>query len=170
VLPVVAIPAGTIPGAGTLRVERWIARWQLIIDGARHHLVFVEDDRALQLCVVGSDLREPIHLLADAIPHGAHFAARMLGLRRLGDLQSTHRLRPGLYPPHPRSRRLSLVLSASDLRRQGASSREIAFALFGSAKVEQDWNDPGDHLRDQVRRAVQRGRALANGGYKRLLA
>ncbi|MES0220022.1 DUF2285 domain-containing protein [Mesorhizobium sp. C280B] len=29
--------------------------------------------------------------------------------------------------------------------------------------------DPGDHLRDSVRRAVRRGRSLMNGGYKRFL-
>ncbi|MGT2466519.1 DNA -binding domain-containing protein [Mesorhizobium atlanticum] len=45
----------------------------------------------------------------------------------------------------------------------------IATALFGHARVQADWNDPGDHLRDRIRRAVRRGQQLMNGEYRRLL-
>ena len=51
----------------------------------------------------------------------------------------------------------------------GASHRNIAIALFGPERVEADWNDPGENLRDRVRRAVKRGRDLMNGGYLKFL-
>ncbi|WP_342586884.1 DUF2285 domain-containing protein [Mesorhizobium sophorae] len=51
----------------------------------------------------------------------------------------------------------------------GASHREIAEALIGKGRVHADWNDPRDHLRDRIRRAVSRGRALMNGGYRDFL-
>ncbi|WP_352578007.1 DUF2285 domain-containing protein [Mesorhizobium sp. M0019] len=38
-------------------------------------------------------------------------------------------------------------------------------ALIGPRRVHADWSDPHDHLRDRIRRAVSRGRALMNGGY-----
>lgn len=61
------------------------------------------------------------------------------------------------------------VLRALDGSIAGASHREIGIVLFGKARVERDWADPGDHLRDIVRRAIKRGRSLMNGGYKRFL-
>jgi hypothetical protein len=62
-----------------------------------------------------------------------------------------------------------LVLRALDGSIAGASHREIGAVLFGKARVERDWADPGDHLRDNVRRAIKRGRSLMNGGYSKFL-
>jgi hypothetical protein len=50
-----------------------------------------------------------------------------------------------------------------------ASYRDIALALFGEARVGADWSDPRKYLFDQVRRAVRRGRALMESGYRRFL-
>ncbi|WP_258599038.1 DUF2285 domain-containing protein [Mesorhizobium sp. AR07] len=60
------------------------------------------------------------------------------------------------------------MLQALDGSLAGAS-QEIAIALFGRRRVEEDWSHPGSHLRDQVRRAVQRGRYLMGGGYRQFL-
>jgi hypothetical protein len=78
-------------------------------------------------------------------------------------------LQPRFFPAQPRHARLRSVLRALDGFSAGASHREIGVALFGKARVERDWTDPGDHLRDIVRRAVKRGRSLTNGGYTRFL-
>ncbi|WP_245463681.1 MULTISPECIES: DUF2285 domain-containing protein [unclassified Mesorhizobium] len=37
---------------------------------------------------------------------------------------------------------------------------------MGEPRVQADWNDPRDHLRDRVRRAIRRGHKLMNGGYR----
>src|SRR4029434_3636488 len=63
------------------------------------------------------------------------------------------------------SRRLLTVLTALDGYLAGLAQREIAEKLFGPSRVRRDWRDPGGHLRDQVRRAIGRGRTLMSGGY-----
>lgn len=63
-----------------------------------------------------------------------------------------------------------MVLQALDGWLAGAPYRDIAVALFGEARVEADWTDPRRHLRDRVRRAVRRGRALMGGGYRTFLS
>ena len=158
-----------MPGAPVFSVEEIHARWVLMRDDECQHLLVANEGCTLQLRVSGASLLQPVHLLCDALLPPRAFAPRMLLLRRLGALQAAGRLRSSLDPPDPRSRRLSLVLAALDLRCAGASDREIAVALFGRERVEADWSDPGEHLRDRVRRAVRRGRALMNGGYRRLL-
>jgi hypothetical protein len=50
----------------------------------------------------------------------------------------------------------------------GATQREVAQALFGAAVVAERWYALGE-LRAQVRRLARRGRALVDGGYRRLL-
>ncbi|MCQ8876375.1 MULTISPECIES: DUF2285 domain-containing protein [unclassified Mesorhizobium] len=46
----------------------------------------------------------------------------------------------------------------------------MAEALIGRGRVYADWTDPGDHLRDRIRRAVNGGHTLMNGGYWDFLA
>src|SRR3546814_20497198 len=61
------------------------------------------------------------------------------------------------------------ALQALDGALAGASHREIATVLFGEAAVAARWS-PDRELRAQVRYLVQRGRALMNDEYRRLLA
>ena len=85
--------------------------------------------------------------------------------------------KPGALGPNPRfhvadsrSRRFSLILQATDGAMAMAPQREIAVALFGRQRVEVDWSDPADHVRDRVRRAIRRGRSLVDRGYLDLLS
>jgi hypothetical protein len=59
------------------------------------------------------------------------------------------------------------TLQALDAVLAGASQREIAVALFGSASVALRWSADGE-LRAQVRRLIRRGEELAANGYRRL--
>lgn len=68
----------------------------------------------------------------------------------------------------PRGQRLAVILTALDGSLNELSQREIASMMIG-ARSDADWRHPGQHLRDRVRRAVKRGRALMNGGYLALL-
>jgi hypothetical protein len=72
-------------------------------------------------------------------------------------------------PPHwtARTARLRDALIALDGHRAGAKPREIAVVICGRERVERDWPDRG--LRLRVHRAVIRGEALCNGGYRELL-
>lgn len=60
-----------------------------------------------------------------------------------------------------------LTLQALDADQAGASLREIANGLFGSKEVACDWH-ADSALRARVRRLVQRGRSLVDGGYREL--
>ncbi|MBB6254948.1 DUF2285 domain-containing protein [Nitrospirillum iridis] len=74
---------------------------------------------------------------------------------------------PPVPAPRPTGRTLesAFMLWALDLATAGASGREVAAALWGSAPV--DWSD--SPMRAQVRRVLATGGRLANGGYRALL-
>ncbi|TAM12899.1 MAG: DUF2285 domain-containing protein [Nevskiaceae bacterium] len=59
------------------------------------------------------------------------------------------------------------TLQALDATLAGASLREVAVGLFGSAAVAAGWYVDGG-LRSRVRRLVRRGRSLMHGDYRRL--
>lgn len=69
--------------------------------------------------------------------------------------------------PSPSAMQALLTLQALDASQAGASLREVAEGLFGSADVASDWH-ADSALRARVRRLVQRGRALMDGGYREL--
>lgn len=69
--------------------------------------------------------------------------------------------------PSPSAMQALLTLQALDASQAGASLREVAEGLFGSADVASDWH-ADSALRARVRRLVQRGRALVDGGYREL--
>ncbi|RTM05690.1 MAG: DUF2285 domain-containing protein [Hyphomicrobiales bacterium] len=138
------------------------------VDGWQH--VLIEDHRrSLRLAVCGSDLLGPVQLKSNALWPPSEIRQRLNRLECLNALRSTGRLPPRFFPVEPRRARLRSVLRALDGSISGASHREIGTALFGKARMERDWTDPGDHLRDIVRRAVRRGHALMTGGYRRFL-
>ena len=137
--------------------------------GRTEHVLFSESACRLQLLVRGASVLARVRLLADAVVGIGDIERRLDLLRRLMDLAATHELRPRLYPSAARASRFRVVLRALDAWLAGASQREIAIAIVGPRRVEADWGDPGDHLRDRIRRAVRRGRTLMERGYLALL-
>lgn len=69
--------------------------------------------------------------------------------------------------PSPSALQALLTLQALDANQAGASLREIAEGLFSSTGVASDWH-ADSALRARVRRLVQRGRTLMDGGYREL--
>lgn len=141
----------------------------LTLDDGSEHVLFTESGRRLQLAIYGGSLLAGDQLLTEALPGPAIAQARLLALRRLTDLSLHRTLRPVLYPPEPRGTRLIGVLRALHGWLAGAAFRDIAVVLFGEPRVDRDWRDPAGNMRDQVRRAVKRGRALMDGGWRQFL-
>ncbi|TGT57804.1 DUF2285 domain-containing protein [Mesorhizobium sp. M00.F.Ca.ET.170.01.1.1] len=139
------------------------------MENGQENILFTDGFRHLQLAASGATLLQPVRLTANVLWPSAEIKQRLGGLECLNALRMTGRLPPRFFPPEPRRARLQRVLRALDGSIAGASHREIAAALFGKARVVQDWADPGDHLRDIVRRAIKRGRSLMNGGYRQFL-
>lgn len=139
-----------------------------LADGSEH-VLFAQEGRWLQLALLGGSARSHHRWMVDALPDAKLGPARLLALRRLADLRTHGVLRGALYPPDPCGPRLVKVLQALDGWLAGASHSDIAAALFGEARAKRDWRDPGGNLRDQVRRAIKRGRWLMTGGYRQFL-
>jgi len=49
------------------------------------------------------------------------------------------------------------------------SYREIAIFLYGKQAVQEDWNNPGQTMKNRLIRSVKRGFRLRDGGYKTLI-
>jgi hypothetical protein len=133
------------------------------------HVHLRDAGNSIQLAVSGADILQPACLHAEAIWPAALLKHRFWALECLNTLCLNGELPARLFPLERRGARLAFVLRALDGSLAGASHREIAEALIGEGRVQADWKDPGDHLRDRIRRAVARGRALMNGGYRDFL-
>lgn len=169
VLPVVASrDVGPVSGR-FLNLSRLRCRNVVIPGDDIQHLLCADQGRFLQLSVTGECLTRPVQVLANVLPMTPYSETRWRGFKRLNDLVRTETLRTKFYPADLGARRLSRVLQALDGYLAGATQREVAIALFGAERVEADWRDPRNHLCDQVRRAIRRGRDLMNGGYLKLL-
>ncbi len=138
----------------------------LTMPDGMQHLLFHGSGHGIQLAVSGASLLEPVYLLADSVLGGREAKSRIEALRRYNDFIAGTPFTP---PANEQTERLRQVLQALDGSLAGASNRDIAVALYGPQRVEADWNDPGENLRDRVRRAVKRGRDLMNGGYLKFL-
>jgi hypothetical protein len=129
------------------------------------HLLYGEGDGAIQLRLRWLDGAGAVCIAAE-LGVDVRLGDASRATARLARFQASGRVDP---VPDPRSRRFQLILQALDGSLAGLSHREIAEISVGRERVEADWNHPGGHLRDRVRRAVRRGRFLMNGGYLQLL-
>lgn len=170
VLPVQAFDESTDVQTTMFRLhEMNCATTLLLTDDGLQHMFVKDGGHGFQLAISGASLLRPVHLLADAVLDPKDVGLRLAAVQCFNDLRATGHLVPSHFPAEPASPRLRFVMQALDGALAGASHREIAVALFGAARVEEDWNSHSAYLRDRVRRAVKRGRALMNGGYLNFL-
>lgn len=158
--------------SGAVRVDLKTLPCDVTILRARydeHHVLLESDGRSLQLVVNTRTVSNRLHLKTYALWPEQLGKARLASLEAINAFVQTGRFPAHFCPPDTRSRRLCVVLRALDGALAGAKHREIAVALFGRAKVDRDWTDPGNHMRDHVRRAVRRGRYLMMKGYRDFL-
>jgi len=135
----------------------------------RRDILLSEEGRFLQLAIFGDGDLNGTTLMVAALGEPNTVMARTASLRRLNDLLFNKTMRKVLYPYESRAARLITVLSALDGWLAQMPQREIAATMFSKARVEREWNDPRENLRDQVRRAIGYGQDLMNGGYRQFL-
>jgi hypothetical protein len=133
------------------------------------HLLFQDSGQSFQVFVQGAELTEPVHLLTEALQSPKVRKYQLQVIERFNALIEGGNFRRTRNSPNSRSQRLCTALRVLDGRLAGASYRDIAVALFGNNRVNEDWNAPGDHLKNRIRRAAHRGAALIQGGYRALL-
>lgn len=165
-----AFSAGTVPNSPVYRVLEHpsLCRTAHAVDGGQH-LLFRDSGQFLQVFVQGAELAEQVHLLSETIQSPNILKHQLQVVERFNALIEGGKLRRTPFSPNFRSQRLCTALRVLDGRLAGASYRDIAVALFGRDRVNEDWNAPGDHLKNRIRRAAQRGNFLMQGGYRALL-
>jgi hypothetical protein len=135
----------------------------------RRDILFTQEGRFLQLAIFGTGDFKEATLVVPALDDPNMVMARTAASRRLNDLLFNKTMRKVLYPYESRAARLINVLSALDGSLAQMPQHEIAATIFSKARVEREWNDPRQNLRDQVRRAIGYGLDLMNGGYRQFL-
>lgn len=144
------------------------AEFTAVRDIESWHVRIASRGRSLQLFVQEASLSAPEMMTTAIVPH--HWlASRAIALADFNEVLALGRLRPLRRRAIGRSPRLTAVLRALDGALAGASHHDIAEALFGPLRTRRDWSDPGENLRDRVRRAIGAGRRLSAHGYRRLL-
>lgn len=163
-----AFPAGSLLGAGSIDLQKVPGLLQALMtpDGCVH-LLYRGEGSAVQFCILGTDLSQPVHLLQDAVPFQGDTREKECLLREL--LFSPRRILCDSNSRPTNPERLGFILEVLDWRLAGASYREIAISWFGTDRVRNDWNDGGQYLKNRIRRAVTRGEELVGGGYRRFL-
>lgn len=136
-------------------------------DGDQHVLV---SDGARRLCfaIVQGDVLAGPSAFRFHLPPWALGVGSLDGLRRLVALRGTGRLEPGRAPAPAKAPRWLQILRTHDARRAGASHRDIAMALFGEARVREDWGPGSDYMRMRVQRLVRAADQTVAGGYRAL--
>jgi hypothetical protein len=142
----------------------------VLIDAlGRQHVILRAGPSRLQLTVTGTYAVIAPTAMSFLVRDIDELTAVSQRLAKMQSLVSPSRFL-GKTPPRwsARTRKLRDALIALDGRRAGASNREIARVIYGHAWVKRDWPNAG--LEDRLRRDLQRGLALLDGGYRDLLA
>ncbi len=122
--------------------------------------------RGIQLILLEAGTVAPIGVL---IPLDRDLPVRLDAAERLWCWLTDQTAEPpGTLPPQRRARLVS-TLRALDGRMAGASTREIAGALFGADRIPGGPEWKAHDLRSRAKRLIASGLALMNGGYRELL-
>lgn len=140
----------------------------LVTPDGLQHVVLTRGDRAVQLLCKGRSVFEHRVVLTFQVEGLRGLDSGISALTRLRTIFSDS-ASPAKKGPSSQALRLRDNLMALDGWLAGRSYRQIAIELYGAERVEQEWRDPANFLKDRTRRCVRRGRDLMEGKYLRLL-
>jgi hypothetical protein len=132
------------------------------------HIVLRKGAMRLQLHV-----NEPVNLaqtlyLSLDVEHAGR-AERVAHASRVLDALSSSGLPNVLLPSTQSIAHLRHYVIALDGHLAGRSYRDIAEVLYGADRIGRYWTDDTRGYKSKVRRAVERGIAMMNGGYRALI-
>jgi hypothetical protein len=130
-------------------------------------LVLQRGTESVRLTAYGQSLLEPCAHAIFEIEGFAKAQASMAALHGLSKLYKVVEEPPQVYTRHDAKWHDYLI--ALDGHLAGRSYRDIAEILYGSDCIGPYWTDDSRGYKSKVRRAVERGLALMNGGYRDLL-
>lgn len=135
-----------------------------------HHLLYQFGSHFLQLCICRSWPSRSAHILTEAVVAPHILRPHLRALEVFNHLWHRGAVPSRLLSATVNTDRLRFVLRALDGSLAGASYREIAAGLIGADRVRDSWRNDSEHMKNRIRRAVQRGRMLMTKDYRRLLA
>jgi hypothetical protein len=97
-------------------------------------------------------------------------APKVVTLERLFAFKRLNRFPTSQFFPDKRRHRWLLALRALDMHNAGLNHRQIAAELFGIDQDINAWRDSSDWIRSRVRRTINFGLELMNGGYLEILS
>ena len=118
------------------------------------------------IILLGDDESAP---LAATIPLDADLPQRLDALARLWRRLTLRRAEPPGTLTLQRRTRLVETLRALDGHLDAATTREVAAGLFGEDRIPAGPEWKVHDLRSRAKRLISAGRALMNGGYRKLL-
>jgi len=168
-IEVEALPVS--PGSRDAVDPAVFGRWLSISrrEDSTEHVVIRDGFRRIRLDVVAGSLMQGPVFLRYRLEGIAALRPRVLPLRRLLALCAHRRFVASLFPPDPKMPRLIEMLRVHDGLVAGASLGDLAEALYGAGVHDADSARRSDSLRSRVRRLVREARAMAAGGYRRLM-
>lgn len=151
-------------------IRNWTSHAVIVTENDRsEHLLLHRGGRRMHLHIVAGTLLEGPVALQLSICGSADFEPAMVALKRFMYLHHRGEWLPERALSDRVSRRTQAALRVHDAMAAGASIRDIGIMLFGEARVEAQWRDPGESLKSQCRRLIALARGMAGGGYKDLL-
>jgi hypothetical protein len=168
VCPVTAIRARAGSGPGVIDLsELRVSATVLVMPSGEQHLLLCDGARSIQFHILeGSVLNGPTRL-AHVLGNFTKLNEHTRTIERLGAVLENTRFPADLFEREPNAAKWLLMLKAIDLEAGGKTHSEIADALYGDdPKLKQfstDWR------RSRVRRLLESGHALIDGGYRKIL-
>jgi hypothetical protein len=136
--------------------------------GGSTHILLQRGTMRLQLLINGPvNVAQTLYLSLD-VEHAGR-AERVAHASRLLDALSGSGLPNLLLPSTQGIAHLRHYVIALDGHLAGRSYRDIAEVLYGADRIGPYWTDDTRGYKSKVRRAVERGIAMMNGGYRALL-
>ena len=140
---------------------------QVLVAGAVEYFVVTAPQRSARLVVNGHSLLMGAPAMTFHIEGLDRIAPVTETLQTLKDFGGDE---PAVQRDWGQSElRLRECLIALDGHLNGRTYRDIAKVLYGSDRVAETWTSETRFMKDKVRRAVERGLELMNGGYRKLL-
>lgn len=167
---VLGVLAGPGEGADAFELEPFEGLSTVVPSpGGQEHLLICDGLHCLRVDVLAGTLGDGPAALRYLLEGLAWVEPPLLTLRRLLALWRSGSFSRLLHRREARARRWVLMLRAHDALSSGADQRAIAEMLLNRGAHAPRWRSEAPSLRSQAQRLVRGARAMAAGGYLRLL-
>jgi hypothetical protein len=163
----VALSTAEIPGTDAIALEDIGERASVFSQGNLEHVIVRHGQECARLTAHGLSILHGKRRFTFEIEGFAKVNSSVQAIQTLQRM--TRKSEPKPVEDSPRDAKWRDYLVALDGHLEKRTYRDIAEVLHGSEHVQSVWTNETRHLKDRMRRAVERGIELMKGGYRRLL-